>query len=91
MRKACMFFALVACLLTTTVATARCYFFTNGGAICVCIKGDSYEHRKRARDVCGKVKGSHCGAVSRSADGCQSKKKKCYDEEGNAHESLSGY
>jgi hypothetical protein len=77
--------------LLAFAATAKCYRFSNGGDVEVCVKGDSFDDRKKAKSICDKAKGSDCGNVSSYSSSCHSNVNKCYDENGNANRSLSGY
>ena len=83
---------LVAALsLLTATAAAKCYRFSKGGQVQVCVKGDSFADRKKAKTVCDGVQKSDCGNISSYASSCHSNENKCYDEKGKAHRSLSGY
>jgi len=92
MSKLGIIVALVAgfCMMTASVS-AKCYHFSNGGDVQVCVKGDSFPDRKKAKKICDKAKGSDCGNVGSYSSSCQSNVNKCYDENGKAHRSLSGY
>ncbi|MBN1498834.1 MAG: hypothetical protein JW982_01645 [Spirochaetes bacterium] len=91
----CFYFTSV--LLTMMVAFlpkaafAKCYNFRDGGDYQVCVKGDSFDDRKKAMEICKKAKGSDCGAVTSYSSSCHSNSNKCYDENGNNHRDLSGY
>lgn len=81
----------VALGLLTASAAASCYRFSSGGDVQVCVKGDSFADRKMAKQICDQAKGSDCGTVSSYSSSCHSNANKCYDENGKAHRSLSGY
>ncbi len=81
----------VAFSFLTVSATAKCYHFSKGGDVQVCVKGDSFADRKKAKKICDKAKGSDCGNVGSYSSSCHSNVNKCYDENGKAHRSLSGY
>jgi flagellar basal body-associated protein FliL len=92
MKKASMLVALVVAIVMLAVpALASCYRFSSGADIQVCVKGDSFADRKKAKQICDKTKGSDCGTVSSYSSSCHSNVNKCYDENGKAHRSLSGY
>lgn len=78
------------CLVAVT-AGAKCYRFSKGDDVQVCVKGDSFADRKKAKQICDKAKGSDCGNVSSYSSSCHSNVNKCYDENAKAHRSLSGY
>jgi hypothetical protein len=92
MNKLGLIIALAAtlCMIAAPLA-AKCYRFSNGGDVQVCVKGDSFADRKKAKKICDKAKGSDCGNVSSYSSSCHSNVNKCYDENGKAHRSLSGY
>ncbi|MBP7603968.1 MAG: hypothetical protein KBA15_08580 [Spirochaetes bacterium] len=75
----------------TTDVTAKCYSFSSESEIKVCVPGDSFSDRKLAMEICKKAKGSDCGNVSSYSSSCHSNSGKCYDQNGNASRSLSGY
>ncbi len=77
--------------LIAATALAKCYRFSKGGQVQVCVKGDSFADRKKAKKVCDKVKKSDCGNVSSYSSSCHSSTKQCFDEKGHAHQSLSGF
>ena len=77
--------------LMTTGVMAKCYTFTNESEIKVCVPGDSFSDRTLALEICKKAKGSDCGNVSSTSSSCHSNSGKCYDQNGNASRSLSGY
>ena len=74
-------------------ANAKCQYgsdWSKGSKkIVVCTKGDSFSDRKKAQDVCSKVKGSSCSSPSTFSSSCGNGE--CYDESGSNHYSLSGY
>ncbi len=72
-------------------AMAKCYSFSSESEIKVCVPGDSFSDRKLAQDICKKVKGSDCGNISVYSSSCHSNSNKCYDQNGKASRSLSGY
>lgn len=82
--------AVAMCLVAVT-AGAKCYRFSKGDEVQVCVKGDSFADRKMAKQICDQAKGSDCGTVSSYSSSCHSNANKCYDENGKAHRSLSGY
>ena len=82
--------AIAACTLAVPAA-ASCYRFSKGGDVQVCVRGDSFADRKKAKQICDKAKGSDCGTVSSYSSSCHSNVDKCYDENAKAHRSLSGY
>jgi len=75
----------------TTGVMAKCYSFSSESEIKVCVPGDSFSDRKLAMEICKKAKGSDCGNVSSYSSSCHSNSGKCYDQNGNASRSLSGY
>ncbi|HSV98107.1 MAG TPA: hypothetical protein VLM75_14390 [Spirochaetota bacterium] len=75
----------------STGAMAACYSFGSESEIKVCVPGDPFSDRKKARDICRKAKGSDCGNVSSYSSSCHSNSGKCYDQNGKASRSLSGY
>ena len=92
MKKLTIFVAVVVALsMIAVTAAGKCYRFSNGGDVQVCVKGDSFPDRKKAKKICDKAKGSDCGNVSSYSSSCHSNVNKCYDENGKAHRSLSGY
>ncbi|MGK0171815.1 MAG: hypothetical protein ACI9W2_003546 [Gammaproteobacteria bacterium] len=76
---------------TTGIASAKCYKFSNVNSdIGVCVKGDSFADRKKAKEIFEKA-GHKPGSVSSYSSSCHSNSNKCYDENGKAQRSLSGY
>lgn len=76
-------------------AQAQCYRFDKApNDVYVCVgKGgkDSFDDRKRAKQICNEKTGSDCGTVSSASYSCHSNIEKCYDEAGKAHRSLQNY
>ncbi len=74
-------------------ADAKCQYgsdWSKGGKkIVVCTKGDSFPDRKKAQDICSKIKGSSCSSPSTFSSSCGNGE--CYDESGANSYSLSGY
>ena len=92
MKRVSVIIALVVAVsMLSVTALAKCYRFSSGGDVQVCVKGDSFPDRKKAKGICDKAKGSDCGNVSSYSSSCHSNVNKCYDENGKAHRSLSGY
>ncbi len=92
MKKTCLVLATVIFVsAAATTVMAKCYSFRNGGEYKVCVPGDSFSDRKKAREICRKAKGSDCGSVSSYSSSCHSNSNKCYDQNGSAHRSLRGY
>ncbi len=88
MKKA--IFAMVAvALLCAGPLYAYCYNFQNGDGYKVCVKGDSFDARKKAQEICKNVKGSDCGNIQGSSSSCNGNK--CVDQDGKKQNSLSGY
>lgn len=84
--------AALAVLGSATAAEAACYRFSKAPAdTYVCVKGDSFDDRKKAKAICDKAAGSDCGNVGSYSSSCHSNINKCYDQDGKAHRSLSGY
>ena len=82
-----MKFSIMALLLVIgfgVSANAKCYKFANtGGDVGVCVSGDSFDARKKAKKICNDKVGN-CGNITSSSSQCHSNKGKCYDENGNA-------
>ena len=92
MKTLCAALAALAVLGTAATAEAACYRFSRAPKdVYVCVKGDSFDDRKKAKAICDKATGSDCGTVSSYSSSCHSNINKCYDENGKAHRSLSGY
>lgn len=87
MKKLIAGLALVGVLLPGA-ALAKCYHFDKSGDIYVCVQGDSFPDRNKAKAICDKAKGSDCGGVGSSSSSCNGV---CYDENGNKKQSLSNY
>ncbi|MBL8917540.1 MAG: hypothetical protein JNJ54_01655 [Myxococcaceae bacterium] len=78
--------------LSASLASAACYRFDKApNDVYVCVKGDSFDNRKQAKAICDKATGKDCGNVASYSSSCHSNIDKCYDENGKAHRSLSGY
>ena len=61
----------------------------NGKRFWVCVRGDSFNARKRARRTCARIKGSSCGVASTFSSMCSNGR--CYTVDGRKHRYLSGY
>ncbi|MDX1960151.1 MAG: hypothetical protein SFU98_16400 [Leptospiraceae bacterium] len=61
----------------------------DGKKIIVCVKGDSFSDRDKAKATCAKIKGSACSTASSFSSSCSNNE--CYDESGKQHNSLSGF
>jgi hypothetical protein len=92
------FISLAAVIMFTAVmfsvqADAKCQYgsdWSKGGKkIVVCTKGDSFPDRKKAQEICEKIKGSSCSSPTTFSSSCGNGE--CYDESGSSHYSLSGY
>jgi len=70
--------------------SAKCFTFSNKSGVGVCVQGDSTDSRKKAKKICDAKEGN-CGNVSSSSSRCHSNSGKCYNENGDASRSLSGY
>lgn len=62
---------------------------SSGKRIIVCVNGDSFNDRDKAKAVCSKIKGSSCSSASTFSSSCSNNE--CYDESGKQSNSLSGY
>ncbi len=92
MKKTTFLIIMVFALSMTSVNLfAKCYSFTKGGEYKVCVPGDSFSDRNKAKKICSKAKGSDCGGVQSSSSSCQSNSGKCYDQNGKSSSYLSGY
>ena len=84
---------IIAIVLVTAQVYAKCQYgsdWSNGGKkIVVCTKGDSFSDRKKAQEICSKIKGSSCSSPSTFSSSCGNGE--CYDESGKNSYSLSGY
>jgi len=56
--------SILAVVMVTVQVNAKCQYgsdWSKGGKkIVVCTKGDSFSDRKKAQEICSKVKGSSC-------------------------------
>ena len=86
-----IFLSLALLCTTAGIAHAKCYKFSNVESdVGVCVKGDGFADRKRAKEIVEKA-GYKPGSVSSYSSSCHSNSNKCYDENGKATRSLSGY
>jgi len=71
-------------------AAAKCYTFSDAPGVGVCVaKGsDSFDDRKRGKEILSKALGKDPGNVSSTSSSCSGR---CFDADGNEHGSLSGY
>ena len=84
--------ATFAVLGSAATAEAACYRFSKAPSdVFVCVKGDGFDDRKKAKAICDKATGQDCGNVGSYSSSCHSNINKCYDQDGKAHRSLSGY
>ena len=75
----------------SSVSSAKCFHFSNsGGDVGVCVPGDSFDSRKKAKKICDSKVGN-CGNVTSSSSSCHSNVGKCYNENGSASRDLRGY
>jgi hypothetical protein len=85
--------ALFAMAAITTQASAKCQYasdWTKGGKkIIVCVKGDDFSDRKKAQEVCSKIKGSSCSTASTFSSSC-GKRRMLTTSPAKNHYSLSG-
>jgi hypothetical protein len=89
--------AVVICIFAVVFSSvqlnAKCQYGSdwskNGKKIIVCTKGDSFSDRKKAQDICSKIKGSTCSSPTTFSSSCGNGE--CYDESGANSYSLSGY
>ena len=88
MKKLMVSLALLCGTLIPTLATAKCYHFDKSGDLYVCVQGDSFDDRKKAKSICDKAKGSDCGNVGSYSSSCNGT---CYDENGKKNQSLNNY
>lgn len=88
-----IFVSMFAVMMISVQADAKCQYGSDweksGKKIVVCTKGDSFSDRKKAQDVCSKIKGSSCSSPSTFSSSCGNGE--CYDENGTYSYSLSGY
>lgn len=82
-----------AAVLFSVSAEAKCQYGSDwsksGKKIVVCTKGDSFPDRKKAQEICEKIKGSSCSSPTTFSSSCSNNE--CYDESGSNYNSLSGY
>lgn len=88
MKKLALLLALVAIPSFATPIYAACYTFDNSNGYVVCVKGDSFSDRDKAKNICKKVKGSDCGNIKSYSSSCNGK---CVDPDGKVKSSLSGF
>ena len=83
----------VSMLMFSSPAFSKCVsgngWRDNGKVMYVCVKGDSFSDRKRAKKVCDKVMKKSCSNVSTTSSSCSNGT--CYDANGKKHHSLSGF
>lgn len=88
-----LFVSLFAVAVISIHANAKCQYASDwsksGKKIVVCTKGDSFSDRKKAQEVCEKIKGSSCSSPTTFSSSCGNGE--CYDESGAYSYSLSGY
>jgi hypothetical protein len=65
--------------------SAKCFNFSEGDGIKVCIDGTGAGVEKKAKEACMTVKGSKCGNVTGNSGTC---KGRCVDASGTEHKSL---
>ncbi len=65
--------------------SAKCFNFSDGDGVKVCINGTGASVEKKAKAVCEAAKGSKCGNVTGNSGSC---KGKCLDESGASHKEL---
>lgn len=65
--------------------SAKCFNFSEGDGIKVCIDGTGFSTEKKAKAVCEKAKGGKCGNVTGNSGSCNGK---CFDESGKEHRNL---
>lgn len=84
---------IIAVVMVSVQVNAKCQYGSDwsksGKKIVVCTKGDSFSDRKKAQDICSKVKGSSCSSPTTFSSSCGNGE--CYDESGKNSYSLSGY
>lgn len=76
---------LVALTFAASSISAKCYGFRDAD-IKVCVEGDGFKERKKAEDICDKIKGSACGKITGNTGSCTGPK--CYDESGNQNKNI---
>ena len=84
----------MATLFSIQSVFAKCQYNSDwkkldGKRIIVCVNGDSFSDRDKAKAVCSKIKGSSCSTASSFSSSCSNNE--CYDESGKQSNSLSGY
>lgn len=88
-----MVISLFTVVMLSIQAGAKCQYGSDweksGKKIIVCTKGDSFNDRKKAQEVCAKIKGSSCSGPTTFSSSCGNGE--CYDESGAGSYSLSGY
>ncbi|HRG44993.1 MAG TPA: hypothetical protein PLX69_15405 [Leptospiraceae bacterium] len=92
--KQSIFFLVVISMLGIQSISAKCQYNSDwkksdGKRIIVCVNGDSFSDRDKARATCAKIKGSSCSTASSFSSSCSNNE--CYDESGKQSNSLSGY
>lgn len=92
--KQIMFLLVFFAMLGIQSISAKCQYNSDwkksdGKRIIVCVNGDSFSDRDKARAVCSKIKGSQCSVASSFSSSCSNNE--CYDESGKQSNSLSGY
>lgn len=80
--------ALAFAVTVPLTAQAKCYAFDKVKGLNVCVQGDSFADRDKAKKICKDAKGTDCGGVASSSSSCNGE---CYDENGKKNQSLSGY
>lgn len=95
MKKLLTIATLFSVLLFASIASAKCYRFSDAPDdtfVCVGKNGaDSFDDRKAAKKICDEKSGKDCGSVGSTSSSCHSNKNLCYDETGKAHRSLKDY
>ena len=85
--KSLLLLAMISGFLVST-SSAKCFKFSKtGGDVGVCVPGDSFDSRKKAKKICDSKEGN-CGNVSSSSSSCHSNVGKCYDKNGKASRDL---
>ena len=88
MKKLLAGFTLALALAVPFSAEAKCYAFDKVKGLNVCVQGDSFSDRDKAKAICKTAKGTDCGNVASYSSSCNGE---CYDENGKKQQSLSGY
>lgn len=66
--------------------SAKCFNFSEGDGIKVCINGGTgFAIEKKAKAACKQVKGSDCGNTTGNSGTCNGR---CVDESGKEHKNL---